>query len=124
MQPPVGITSVRIDLKTGLLTQATDNSSGFEFFIQGTEPKTYTNSSVQQLPTQNNQQQQEEIELFWRLIPAKKQAAFAAFFVTNKYCIPIGIKVWRRSLLSQPTCRQPLNLRFALQSGLVKQVAL
>ena len=64
VQPPVGITSVRIDLKTGLLTQATDNSSGFEFFIQGTEPKTYINSSVQQLPTQNNQQQQEEIELF------------------------------------------------------------
>ena len=64
VQPPVGITSVRIDLKTGLLTQATDNSSGFEFFIQGTEPKTYVNSSVQQLPTQNNQQQQEEIELF------------------------------------------------------------
>ncbi|EGM76230.1 penicillin-binding protein, 1A family [Rheinheimera sp. A13L] len=64
IQPPVGITSVRIDLKTGLLTQATDNSSGFEFFKQGTEPKTYVNSSVQQLPTQNNQQQQDEIELF------------------------------------------------------------
>jgi len=64
VQPPVGISSVRIDLKTGLLTQATDNSSAFEFFIQGTEPKTYVNSSVQQLPTQNNQQQQEEIELF------------------------------------------------------------
>lgn len=64
VQPPVGITSVRIDLKTGLLTQATDSSSGFEFFIQGTEPKTYVNSSVQQLPTQNNQQQQEDIELF------------------------------------------------------------
>ncbi|MFC4655614.1 penicillin-binding protein 1A [Rheinheimera marina] len=61
--PPVGISSVRIDLATGLLTQATDNSSTFEYFIQGTEPKTYANSSVSPVPTESKETQ-EDIELF------------------------------------------------------------
>jgi len=60
--PPVGISSVRIDIKTGLLTQATDRSSTFEYFIQGTEPKTYVNSGVSPLPTDTEQNQ--DIELF------------------------------------------------------------
>jgi penicillin-binding protein 1A len=59
---PVGIVSVRIDNKTGLLTQATDNSSSFEFFQHGTEPTQYANPNNPDLP--ENQQKQEEIDIF------------------------------------------------------------
>jgi penicillin-binding protein 1A len=58
---PVGIVSVRIDNATGLLTQATDSSSSFEFFKQGTEPTQYANPTNPDLP-QN--QQQQEIDIF------------------------------------------------------------
>jgi penicillin-binding protein 1A len=59
---PVGIVSVRIDNKTGLLTQATDNSSSFEFFQQGTEPTQYANPTNPALP--EDQQKPEEIDIF------------------------------------------------------------
>ena len=59
---PVGIVSVRIDNKTGLLSQATDNSSSFEFFQQGTEPTQYANPTNPDLP--GNQQKPEEIDIF------------------------------------------------------------
>ncbi|WP_073579683.1 penicillin-binding protein 1A [Vibrio quintilis] len=38
---PEGITKVRIDRNTGLLTNKTDASTMFEYFAQGTEPKEY-----------------------------------------------------------------------------------
>lgn len=59
---PVGIVSVRIDNATGLLSQATDSSSSFEFFQQGTEPSQYANPNNPDLPA--NQQQQQEIDIF------------------------------------------------------------
>ena len=59
---PVGIVSVRIDNKTGLLTQATDNSSSFEFFQQGTEPTQYASPNNPDLP--EHQQKPEEIDIF------------------------------------------------------------
>ncbi len=59
---PVGIVSVRIDNKTGLLTQATDNSSSFEFFQQGTEPTQYASPNNLDLPA--DQQKPEEIDIF------------------------------------------------------------
>jgi len=59
---PVGIVSVRIDNKTGLLSQATDNSSSFEFFRQGTEPTQYAVPTNPDLPA--DQQKPAEIDIF------------------------------------------------------------
>jgi penicillin-binding protein 1A len=59
---PVGIVSVRIDHKTGLLSQATDNSSSFEFFQQGTEPTQYANPTNPDLP--QDQQKPADIDIF------------------------------------------------------------
>ncbi|MBE8167406.1 MAG: PBP1A family penicillin-binding protein [Shewanella sp.] len=39
--PPENIISVRIDLETGKLTQKTDYTTRFEYFIEGTEPTEY-----------------------------------------------------------------------------------
>jgi penicillin-binding protein 1A len=47
MTPPVGLASVRIDLKTGLLSRKTDASSSFEYFMIGTEPSQYSGNDVQ-----------------------------------------------------------------------------
>ena len=63
--PPVGISSVRIDLATGLLSRSTDHTSSFEFFKLGTEPTQYVSGSVPQVQFgENNQQKQELEELF------------------------------------------------------------
>jgi penicillin-binding protein 1A len=59
--PPVGIVSVRIDRKTGLLTQASDESSLFEYFMQGTEPTQYVTPTN---PQQPDQAKPEEIDIF------------------------------------------------------------
>lgn len=62
IQPaPAGVVSVRIDTATGLLTQATDDSSVFEYFRQGTEPTQYANGAN---PQQPNQSKQQEIDIF------------------------------------------------------------
>jgi penicillin-binding protein 1A len=58
---PTGIVSVRIDRKTGLLTQASDDSSEFEYFMQGTEPTQYANPVN---PLQPDQQKPAEIDIF------------------------------------------------------------
>jgi penicillin-binding protein 1A len=58
---PVGVVSVRIDQQTGLLSQATDGSSMFEFFEQGTEP---TQSTTPANTTTNSQGEQQEIDIF------------------------------------------------------------
>nr|WP_241971892.1 PBP1A family penicillin-binding protein [Aliidiomarina taiwanensis] len=44
---PEGITSARIDQETGQLSQRTDYSSMFEYFIQGTEPTEFTEDEQQ-----------------------------------------------------------------------------
>lgn len=46
---PVGISSVRIDLATGLLSRRNDYSSSFEFFKLGTEPTQYAAGTMQQI---------------------------------------------------------------------------
>ncbi len=46
---PVGISSVRIDTATGLLSRRTDDSSTFEYFKLGTEPTQYVAGSVPQI---------------------------------------------------------------------------
>lgn len=46
---PVGISSVRIDLATGLLSRRNDYSSAFEFFKLGTEPTQYVSGSIPQI---------------------------------------------------------------------------
>ncbi len=58
---PTGIVSVRIDRKTGLLTQASDDSSEFEYFMQGTEPTQYADPVN---PLQPDQQKPAEIDIF------------------------------------------------------------
>lgn len=58
---PVGVVSVRIDQQTGLLSQATDGSSMFEFFEQGSEP---TQSTTPANTTTNSDGQQQEIDIF------------------------------------------------------------
>ena len=41
IEPPPGLISTRIDLKTGLLSRKNDHTSRFEYFEQGTEPTKY-----------------------------------------------------------------------------------
>ena len=43
---PEGITTVRIDRETGLLTTKTNHTSRFEYFITGTEPTKYIEQST------------------------------------------------------------------------------
>src|SRR5690606_21841343 len=64
---PVGLSSVRIDLQTGLLTNRTDHTSAFEYFKPGTEPKQYATANIQQISfdkAQDKKQDEEEVELF------------------------------------------------------------
>lgn len=49
LELPDDIVSVRIDLKTGLLSNKSDKSSRFEYFIKGTAPKKYVTSSEPKL---------------------------------------------------------------------------
>ncbi len=58
---PAGIVSVRIDRATGLLTQASDDSTEFEFFKQGTEPTQYAQPVDSTSP---DQQKPTEIDIF------------------------------------------------------------
>ena len=41
IEPPEGLESVRIDLKSGLLSHQNDHTSRFEYFIKGTAPSKY-----------------------------------------------------------------------------------
>jgi penicillin-binding protein 1A len=43
--PPQNIISVRIDRTTGLLSRHSDHTSRFEYFIEGTEPTSFTSSA-------------------------------------------------------------------------------
>ncbi|WP_231702358.1 penicillin-binding protein 1A [Rheinheimera lutimaris] len=65
--PPVGLASVRIDLKSGLLSRSNDHTSDFEYFKPGTEPTQYAGTDVQQISfdkSRDKKTDEEEIELF------------------------------------------------------------
>ncbi len=63
--PPMGISSVRIDLESGLLTRQADHTSSFEFFKLGTEPAQYASSTLPQLRFDADKpQDKEEVDLF------------------------------------------------------------
>ncbi len=67
---PVGLSSVRIDLQTGLLSRRNDYQSSFEYFKPGSEPSQYATADIQQISFDTQQQKKpdeataEEIELF------------------------------------------------------------
>ncbi|WP_460859525.1 penicillin-binding protein 1A [Rheinheimera gaetbuli] len=67
---PVGLSSVRIDLQSGLLSRRNDHQSSFEYFKPGTEPTQYATADIQQISFDALQQKKpdeqaiEEIELF------------------------------------------------------------
>lgn len=60
--PPVGISSVRIDTTTGLLSRSTDHTSTFEFFKLGTEPTQYVSGSVPQIQFGETTDKKDELE--------------------------------------------------------------
>lgn len=65
LQPPTGLSSVRIDLASGLLSRSTDHTSSFEYFKLGTEPTQYSQNSVQQIHFDNDKKAEpDESELF------------------------------------------------------------
>jgi len=61
---PPKIKTVRIDIRTGLLTTKTDHTSRFEYFIDGTQPTTYVDSSSQRLSADNTIEDQFEDDIF------------------------------------------------------------
>lgn len=67
---PVGLSSVRIDLQSGLLSRRNDYQSSFEYFKPGTEPTQYATADIQQISFDALQQKKpdeqptEELELF------------------------------------------------------------
>lgn len=50
IEPPPGLVSVRIDLKTGLLTNKNDHSSRFEYFLPETQPTKYALEEEESTP--------------------------------------------------------------------------
>ncbi len=62
---PTGLSSVRIDLASGLLSRSNDHTSTFEYFKTGTEPTQYSQNTVQQILFDNNKKAEpDESELF------------------------------------------------------------
>ena len=49
IEQPEDLVSVRIDLKTGLLSHKTDHTSRFEFFVKGTAPTQYAQIAEQDI---------------------------------------------------------------------------
>ncbi|SFC53321.1 penicillin-binding protein 1A [Pseudoalteromonas denitrificans] len=65
IEQPEGLVSVRIDLKTGLLSHKTDYTSRFEYFIKNTAPTQYIQDSEPAIFEDNNEGKVvEEEELF------------------------------------------------------------
>lgn len=48
---PLGIVQLRIDRESGLLTESSDSSSMLEYFVQGTEPKTFAKTEADNIYT-------------------------------------------------------------------------
>jgi len=61
---PPNIKTVRIDIRTGLLTTKTDHTSRFEYFIEGTQPTTYVDSASGALSSDNIIDNQFEDDIF------------------------------------------------------------
>ncbi|MCH8536859.1 MAG: PBP1A family penicillin-binding protein [Alkalimonas sp.] len=61
---PAGISSVRIDLETGLLSRANDHTSRFEFFVRGTEPTQYVQPGTPSFSFDDDEPATELLELF------------------------------------------------------------
>ena len=62
---PENIVRVRIDRASGKLTRRTDASSMFEYFVKGTEPTTFVLQNSLELPIEEDEQQEPELdELF------------------------------------------------------------
>lgn len=61
-QIPEGIVRVRIDRASGLLTNKTDATSMFEYFVKGTEPTTFVRQDSLQLPIEEDKTQEPDLE--------------------------------------------------------------
>lgn len=59
---PEGIVRVRIDRVSGLLTNRTDLTSMFEYFVKGTEPTTFVLEDSLELPMEEDQTQRPKLE--------------------------------------------------------------
>lgn len=59
---PEGIVRVRIDRASGLLTNKTDATSMFEYFVKGSEPTTFVVEGSLQLPIEEDQKKQLDLE--------------------------------------------------------------
>ncbi|CAH9062661.1 Penicillin-binding protein 1A [Pseudoalteromonas holothuriae] len=59
IEPPPGLISTRIDLKTGLLSDKNDHTSRFEYFISGTAPTKYALDENNSTPFDDEPQQEE-----------------------------------------------------------------
>ncbi|WP_395340102.1 penicillin-binding protein 1A [Ningiella sp. W23] len=57
---PEGIVRVRIDRATGNLSNKTDSSSMFEYFLKGTEPTTFVQNDALSLPMENEIEEEQE----------------------------------------------------------------
>lgn len=60
---PEGIVRVRIDRATGNLTEKTDSSSMFEYFVRGTEPTSFVQDTDLSLPVESNSKDEEDTAL-------------------------------------------------------------
>ncbi|MEE2023401.1 penicillin-binding protein 1A [Alkalimonas mucilaginosa] len=63
-ETPSGISSVRIDLESGLLSRANDHTSSFEFFLRGTEPSQYAQPGAPAFSFDDDEPATELLELF------------------------------------------------------------
>jgi penicillin-binding protein 1A len=59
---PEGIVRVRIDRATGKLTDKTDESSMFEYFVKGTEPTTYVQDGDLSMPVEEQSEDETDLE--------------------------------------------------------------
>jgi penicillin-binding protein 1A len=59
---PEGIVRVRIDRATGKLTDKTDASSMFEYFVKGTEPTTYVQDTDLSMPVEEESEDETDLD--------------------------------------------------------------
>lgn len=59
---PEGIVRVRIDRATGKLTDKTDASSMFEYFVKGTEPTTYVQDTDLSMPVEEESEDESDLD--------------------------------------------------------------
>ncbi|WP_440054387.1 penicillin-binding protein 1A [Pseudoalteromonas sp. T1lg65] len=64
IEPPQGLVSTRIDLKTGLLSRKNDHTSRFEYFEEGTAPTKYVLDTEQSTPFDDSAPLPAQDELF------------------------------------------------------------